>query len=728
MKANFSTLVRRASLLAGAALALTAVQTRGTEKTATADAFPNFESYIKISGKAASVTGDENAFQNRTQLPRNGGGGIEDLHYVKEVSKDTTMEINGHALAGAEDYLAQFNIAKNEFGSVDFGYKSFRTFYDGVGGFFPTNRQWMPLTQRQLNLDRGKLWVDATLALPNIPVFTLRYSRETRDGQKDSTIWGDTDFTSMPNNVPPISQVRKLVPSYIDVNERTERIELSVKHTLEKTSFQLTLLGEDTKNHDTRYVTRFPGEAKPFPTPASTVLLPAVNMNNQIIQQQADGLESRTSGAMLTTETPLTDKLTLRAGASVQLVTSDFTGDRPLITSTPTSTGVVPITTYTFQGLTGGSHIRITTGNISLTYAATPALSVKFALKGEGEKIRGNSAYNVVAASGTPATTLTTTPRVDWANITQNTKTPELDVRYTGFKDFALYANGSLRQVRGVENTTSSYNPLTATNGTLAMNNVFVDYGNYTLGADWRSSGFLTLRTELFSKNHQTESVGFGTGSILGDYYMLDNKFTGVKATVVLKPSPEFTSTTRFIYQHGKMRVTGFLPTFPAYDSCDDKNQNISETIDWTPNSQFYAQASLNVVLNTIGTVYPRAGTAPATSTNIAWDVNQVLQNSENDYVTATILLGTVASKADDVQFQVNYYRADNGNAFLATRTLPYGVVAKDVSVTVGVKHKFSDRMIGNLKVGYLDSVNDTTGGNTNFRGPLGYISLEYAL
>jgi hypothetical protein len=36
--------------------------------------------------------------------------------------------------------------------------------------------------------------------------------------------------------------------------------------------------------------------------------------------------------------------------------------------------------------------------------------------------------------------------------------------------------------------------------------------------------------------------------------------------------------------------------------------------------------------------------------------------------------------------------------------------------------------MMGNAKLGYFDAKNDTTGGNTNFRGPLAYVSLDYAL
>jgi excinuclease ABC subunit C len=89
---------------------------------------------------------------------------------------------------------------------------------------------------------------------------------------------------------------------------------------------------------------------------------------------------------------------------------------------------------------------------------------------------------------------------------------------------------------------------------------------------------------------------------------------------------------------------------------------------------------------------------------------------------------GWVVDKATDAQLQVNSYRADNGNAVLAPLTMPYGVTVREASVTIGLKHKFSDKWVGNAKVGYFDSKKDTTGGNTNFKGPLAYISFEHAL
>jgi hypothetical protein len=67
--------------------------------------------------------------------------------------------------------------------------------------------------------------------------------------------------------------------------------------------------------------------------------------------------------------------------------------------------------------------------------------------------------------------------------------------------------------------------------------------------------------------------------------------------------------STRFVEQRGKMKVTGFLPTFPAYDSLDAKNYMLSETIDFAPNTQSYAQLAVTGVYNVISTIYP--GPAP---------------------------------------------------------------------------------------------------------------------
>jgi hypothetical protein len=91
-------------------------------------------------------------------------------------------------------------------------------------------------------------------------------------------------------------------------------------------------------------------------------------------------------------------------------------------------------------------------------------------------------------------------------------------------------------------------------------------------------------------------------------------------------------------------------------------------------------------------------------------------------------LLGFVVDKHTDLQAQYTDYRANNGDPALAALTMPYGVSAHDYMATVGIKHQFNDQLVINAKIGYAYSNNDTTGGMTNYRGPLAFISIEHAL
>jgi hypothetical protein len=739
----------RAGVLASGLILLTGLSARGAEKKE-ADAFPNYESYIKLTGQAASISGSETAFQSRTKQPADGGAGIEDLHINQDLSKATALVIDGKALTGAEDYLGSFKLTKNEVGTFEMGYKRFRTFYDGVGGFFPTNSQWLPLADQDLHVDRAKFWVEGTLTMPGAPVVTLRYTNQHRTGRKDSTIWGSTDLTGLPFNLAPnpVNPARKIVPSYLQLGERNEELELVVKHKIGKTNLQLELLGEQFNNIDTRYMTNFPGEVVPWaiaslsttvpagqiaaPQNIAKAAAPATSWNNEATTIETEGMKAKTTGFTFEADTPFSEKWTLKVTGNYELIHTDVMGSRPLITQTATPTGIVAVTTNNYDNLAGGTRVKNLVGNIALDWKPTKTVFVKFAWRGQEEYVRGASSYNVLAATGTPATTVSGSPRTGYANLQQDVSTPVLEIRYTGIKDVALYFSGSERDLNGIERNTAAYNPLTAGSGTLAQQNVSEDHGNYTLGANWKTSAFLSLRGEVFQKGHKDNTTGIDTR--VGDYYLLDSKYRGFKLTALARPSLFVGFTTRYVYQEGKMQVTGFLPTYPAYDSLNAKNHIISESIDWTPNKNCYVQLNANLVFNVINTIYPRAGVTPATLnaaglvTAYAFDTNRVVQNSNNNYSTLGLISGWTVDKSTDAQLQCNQYRANNGNPALSALTLPFGVAVKDTQVTVGVKHKFSDKWIGRAKVGYFDSDNDTTGGRTNYHGPVAYLSFEHGL
>jgi hypothetical protein len=312
-----------------------------------------------------------------------------------------------------------------------------------------------------------------------------------------------------------------------------------------------------------------------------------------------------------------------------------------------------------------------------------------------------------------------------------------VDLRYTGIKDVALYASASKKTVSGDERYQTPYNPVTTpspANSTQAQNSTSQDRLRANVGANWRTATWLELRGEVFAKDNDNDYDGYlvRTDGFV-DTYHLDYKFKGFKVTAILKADPTLVFTTRYVYQQGLGKVkstlvSGTTATQPVYDSMDMTNHMIGETVDWTPSSQFYMQANLNLVFNTINTVYPRAGQAPASGSNIAWDVNGVLQNSNNNYFNGSLLAGAVLTKTDDLLFTVTYYKADNYDPQLANLTMPYGASAEEVFASVGVKHKFNDRCIGEAKVGYYDSKNPTTGGNTDFHGPMAYVSCTFAL
>src|SRR4051812_26539970 len=98
MNQTIFTSISRAGVFASGCLFFAAVS-RAADK-APSDAFPNYDSYIKVSGQAAAISGSDTAFQSRTRQPSDGGAGIEEMHIAKDLSKTTTMVIDGKAMAG----------------------------------------------------------------------------------------------------------------------------------------------------------------------------------------------------------------------------------------------------------------------------------------------------------------------------------------------------------------------------------------------------------------------------------------------------------------------------------------------------------------------------------------------------------------------------------------------------------------------------------------------------
>ncbi|MEI6106582.1 MAG: hypothetical protein WCR49_06155 [Opitutae bacterium] len=736
MHATKFNLCHGARVIAGLALALSAVGLYAAAPSKQADAFPTFDSYIKISGKVPSVTGNPAAYAERFRSPDSGAYGIEALHFTKDVDKNTTMEVDGKALVGAEDYLAKMKLTKNEVGTFEMGYKSFRTFYDGIGGYFPLNKAWMPLGTQELHTDRAKFWVDGTIALPNMPVFRISYMDEKRTGRKDTTIWGDTDQTGIPiynvGSLNPISANRKIDAAYIDLDEHQKTLEATVKHTVGNTDLEFAIVNNKTDSNDTRSVARYRNELKPFPlypTGQPAFLVGAQQANNQILgfdQQMSNSTVWTYTG---TFETKMSDQMTAFGGISYQDAGADIAGNRMMTLYINTTPGLVTAIggfvgaggrpPYSYKTVSGRTTETVLTGNLGFTYKPQTDFHVTLALKGENLDMNGRNMVNYISNGIVQSTGVVTPVIVAAPNESKRTEkswVPELDVRYTGIKDLALYGNLDFRVSPGDEygNSTGVSTGGGAGAPVISYDNTKFNHAHYKVGANWTVNAMLSLRGEIFYKDHQSKFTGYS--SSLGDSYVLGYEFQGYKLTGVIKPTSTLTFTSRYVGQKGKMNTTVDAGT--EYQSMDSTSHMFGETLDWNPSNQAYVQANLNVVFATISTAYPRAGGT----------ANDVLRNADNDYMNGNIVAGFVVNKTMDAQLEYTFYKADNYNPLVPSASMAFGAGVKEYTLTAGLKVKLSDQMIGRVKVGYFDSKNDTTGGNTNFKGPMAYVSLDYAL
>lgn len=730
MKAYHTYLPRTAGLLAGALLALAGAY------AAEADALPKFtDNYLKVSAAGpTSLTGSKEAFQARTQNSRTGAAGIEDFNLTKELDKATVLTIDGHALPGAEDYLAAFKVTKEEVGSFELGYKRFRTFYDGMGGFFPLNNAWIPLYERRLFVDRGKLYFNGTIALPNAPVFTFKYSKQTRTGRKDSTIWGDTDFTGVPiysqSSLNLYSANRKIVPAYINLDERRDSWEAAVRHTMGNTTASLSVAGERINNANYRTVDRYPGELKPYPAIPSTpvtIIPPALanNPNKGLDKQNFKETALTFSGRI---ETVVSDMVKLYAAASYRNASGDISASRLIKGYLQTPIGVISdVGLFTSGGRppysynsTGEINNKVTTAVAGLEFKPVKDLFINAAVKFEENKANGISYASYVNTLIVQATGVTTPVPRDTVNVSKiNDKPvmPSVDFHYTGIPNVTLFGTFDYRRAPADEIKNYGGISPSGTNilGTQSLfyDNVTERHLYYRAGASWKVSSALTVRAEGYMKDHENTFEGYG--SSLGGYYIYDYDTKGGRITVTARVSPELTFTTRYVYQVGSGNVAA--DGYREGPSNDSRYHDFAETIDWTPNKNVYVQANVNVVYSTVITAYGK------TTGNAA----DVLHNSDNNYVQGSVLTGFVLTKETDALLQATYYRADNFNPAIIV-TDPLGAGVRDYSVTAGVKHKLSDRMVASVKVGYFNSDSEMTGGNASYKGLAGYFAIEYSL
>ena len=684
-------LVGCSSLGLGADEAATAANEQPEEESAPADqSEPESElrNWITLSVGGAFVDGNDAAFQRSRGIPTGALGGVEDFHYEQDLKDDGLFKVDGRGIFDNHDYSIRLELSQPEKGFIRAGYEQFRTWYDGSGGYFPGNDQWFALYDDAFAVDRSKVWFEGGLRLPKWPEFTVRYSHLTREGEKDSTTWGQTTQTGG-------AGTRNLVPAFWDLDEVRDVWEADVRHTLGKTDLGLGLRFE-TASHDNRHNLRqLPGEA------------------GDAYVSQKEGTDSSLFNLHAFTESRITKKMLLTAGYAFTDLDTDLSGYRVYGTAYDPDLAQRLPSVNTFEGLQGGSRLGQHVVNLNLMLTPWESVVVVPSARFEKQDIESSSRYGSPAAAdpwiSTPYSVSSDRGLLDVSE--------SLEIRYTGLTNWVFFARGNWLQGSGdLEET--RYNLGTAS---LALDRATDDsrtWQKYTVGANWHPLRRLRLAAEYYHKSRHNEfdhsrdttpNPPPGLSRYPAFLRAQDFETDDANVRITWRPANALTLVARYDFQISTIETKP--DHLPNRESAELTSHIISGNVSWTPLSRLYLQAGVDYVTDETET--PAQG------------LTQSVQSSENDYWTAHCGAGFVLDDKTDLTADYHYYRADNyvdNSAF----GLPYGAGLEEHGVTASVVRRVSRRVQVSLKYGFFRSRDETSGGNNDFDSHLLYGTMQY--
>ncbi|MHB1305606.1 MAG: TonB-dependent receptor [Limisphaerales bacterium] len=644
----------------------------------------DYRNWMTVSFGGALTTGRATEFQRRHNLPDGAFGGVQDFHYEQDVADGGLLKVDGRGLFDNRDYGLRIELSKEDQGFVRVGYRQYREWSDGGGGYFPGTGPgqqpvWLDLYDPDLALDRTDFTFEAGLRMPKLPELTVRYTRQTRDGTKDSTIWGDVGVGD--------GTTRSVVPSFWSLDEVRNIIAADAKKRFGATEVGLGLRYQNDDVDNSRQIRRSPGQT------------------GDARVTQRDEVESDLFSVHGYAANRLSKKVYVSAGYSFMDIDTDTSGYRVYGTAYDPDLAQRLPNPNSFQALSGGSRLDQHLMNVNLLYTPKDSWAIVPSLRVDQRDWEGQSSFAQPAQPFTPQPLRTSSTRglLDVAG--------DLEFRYTGITNWAFYARGNWSQGTG-DLEERSENLATGSTPILRDTEDERFTQKYTAGAAWYPSRRLNFATEYYRKirandySHDVDSTLAGYPAFLTaqDYTTDDVNFR-----VSWRPTSGLNLVGRYDFQLSSIDTqTEALATL---ETAEMTSHILSGNATWNASSRLYLQGGVSYVWDRTET--------PAD------EISPAIQRSENDYWTAFSGFGYVLDNKSDLEARYYYYRADNysdNSAF----GLPYGAGAEEHGITATVSRKLNVRTRVSLTYGFFTNASDTSGGNLDYDAHLIYSSLQY--
>jgi hypothetical protein len=703
-----------------AATGLRAGETTDGKAVTTTEETPEYKNWIELGIGGTIVNGDNAQFEQEHRLPANTAyGGIQDLHFEGPLGKDGLFSVDGHGIWDTNDYDIQIQLSKPKLGYIKAGFTEFRSWYDGNGGFFPHNDVFFPPPFPEMHIDRGDAWVELGLRVPDWPEITVRYSHEFRFGQKDSTIWGDTNLTGLP---PPFDPTRKIVPSFRDIDEKRDIVSLEISKTIGNTDVLLGMRYEHNTNDYSLNFERGAGQLPPVVSPPG--------QQRKVTQTQNDDVDLFSGHGI--TVTRLTDSLWFTAGYSYTSLQNDLSGSRITGLHWDEAFGE-PVPTlgrrdHAFIDLAGMAQIKENLFNANLFWMPLESLVILTGFRYTHENVDNESTFlaEEPVPNMPPFTPLNPEggfhygppePASGFRTADYDRFAQRLELRYTGIKDWLFYVEGEWEEDSGHVNEFQSIDeaeePLDKDTHALGQ--------KYTIGANWYPTMRLNLSGQYFHRIASYDEDIFS--GLFQRLFNQDWNIDDLNVRITFRPKmPVCLGTlalvTRYDFVHTSIDSQWFHEgeIFAEEQSGEIKKHVISESLTWNPLARFYLQASFSYVLNQTDT--------PANNIELVPNEGATVVNFRNDYWTVTSGIGYIIDDKTNFYSDFSFYCANDyfKNAAVA---VPYGMGATEYTASATLTRQLTKQMRLLLRYGYYNYRDVTSGGHNNYRAHSLYSGLQ---
>lgn len=631
---------------------------------------PDFSVLIEPGLSYVNVRGNAAKFREDTWMKDKFTGGIEAFQLNRKVGKDLNLNIEGRGLFNAHDYKIELELVKPEYWFLRAGYNEYRKYYNGNGGYMVTNNLgpvFLPQNQ-DLHVDMRDIFIEIGLIRPNLPKITLGYERQEKEGMKSLLEWGTANYT---NTVTGTSTNKKIWPSFKAIDEHTDIVRLELEHDIKNIHIGNEFRYEHYQAANTTYDMNS-GYLSPYSMGSPVSALNKTNDTYTYKESYKNDLFWNTFHM----DSHLNEKVYWSMG----YLYSHFNGNDGFDRSRNPDPTFASHYYTTVVDLDSDSHVL----NANLMY--DPCKTLSFSIGAQAEMSDQEAYQNGYNGNNTVLLT-----EVDKRSVEEN-----LGVRWTAIPFTTIYAEAKLLQ----EQTYYNYNLDPAQHGvTLRDTQLNTQGQNFKIGFNSAPLPRMTISGYYRHGNREDDYDG-DQEFVISQTFVTDE----VAAKLTLRPCSRVSLSFKYQY------VLSDISTFGTYTNLSCTSGQYSSSI-----------YTLSATVTPINRLYV-TGLVSYQDTYTASQYNGLtsLAPYRGDVYTALVSAGYALDNKTDLTAEYSFSYSDNFNPDVINGGgLDYGLDSHRHGIQVGLKRQLGKNVVANLRYGYFEYVEGSTGGINNYRANL---------